>query len=146
MVLSPGVERIQKGVQLWKDGYADKLILSRANTGTFTVKQAAELGVPEDSIIAEEQAYSTYTNATYTKELLKERDIRSAIIVTNDYHMRRTKFIFEKVYHDSNINLTYATAPSHYQFATWWNDEESKQMLWKEYVKLVGYYFLYWNK
>lgn len=145
IVLSPGTERIEEGVRLWKEGYADELILSRANTGTFTEQQAIQLGVPQENVIAEEEAYSTYTNAIYTEELLKERDIKSAIIVTNDYHMRRTKFIFEKIYCDSNISLSYATVPSRYQFTAWWDDEESKRMLWKEYVKLAGYYFLYWN-
>lgn len=110
------------------------------------MQQTAQLGIPEKNIIAEEPAYSTYTNTTYTKELLEERDIESAIIVTNDYHIRRMKFIFEKVYRGSQISLSYAAAPSHCQFAAWCNDEESKRMIWKEYVKLAGYYLLYWNK
>ncbi|OES44986.1 YdcF family protein [Domibacillus iocasae] len=143
IVLSPGVERIYKGVDLWKEGYADKLLLSRANTGTFTVEQALQLGIPKEDIIAEEAAHSTYTNATHTRELLEEEGITSAIIVTSDYHMRRTKYIFEKVYRDSSIALSYATAPSRYQFTAWWDDEESKRMLWKEYAKLAGYYLLY---
>ncbi|WNS82360.1 YdcF family protein [Domibacillus sp. DTU_2020_1001157_1_SI_ALB_TIR_016] len=143
VVLSPGTERIAAGVRLWKDGYGDDIVLSRANTGTFTVQEAAALGVPEEHVIAEEQAHSTYTNATYTKELLQHRGSTSAIIVTSDYHMRRTKFIFEKVFRDSDISLSYAPTPSRYTLSDWWNDEESKRMVWKEYAKLAGYYILY---
>lgn len=143
VILSPGTERIEAGVQLWKDGYADDVILSRANTGTFTVSEAVALGVPAGQVIAEEQAYSTYTNATYTKELLERRGDSSAIIVTSDYHMRRTKFIFDKVFQDSGISLSYSATPSRYEWSAWWSDEESKRMLWKEYAKLAGYYVLY---
>ncbi|MET1031591.1 YdcF family protein [Domibacillus tundrae] len=143
VVLSPGTERIEAGVRLWKEHYADQIILTRANTGTFTVQEAVALGVPEENVIAEEQAHSTYTNATYTKELMEQRGDRSAIIVTNDYHMRRTKFIFEKVFQGSGLTLSYSSVPSRYEFTAWWDDEESKRMLWKEYAKLAGYYALY---
>ncbi|WP_046174493.1 YdcF family protein [Domibacillus indicus] len=143
VVLSPGTERIEAGVRLWKEHYADKIILTRANTGTFTVQKTEALGVPEEDIIAEEQAHSTYTNATYTKELMKERGDQSAVIVTSDYHMRRTKFIFEKVFQGSGMSLSYFSVPSRYEFTAWWNDAESKIMLWKEYTKLAGYYVLY---
>lgn len=143
VVLSPGTERIETGVKLWKEGYADDVVLSRANTGTFTVGEAVAQGVPKDHVIAEEQAHSTYTNATYTKKLLQQRGSTSAIIVTSDYHMRRTQFIFEKVFRKSGISLSYAPTPSHYNLSAWWNDPESKRMIWKEYAKLAGYYILY---
>lgn len=143
VILSPGTERIEAGVKLWEEGYAENVILSRANTGTFTVQEAINEGIPKEHVIAEEQAHSTYTNATYTKQLLKHLGSKSAIIVTSDYHTRRTKFVFEKVFRKSGISLSYASTPSRYNLSDWWNDAESKRMVWKEYVKLAGYYILY---
>ena len=70
------------GVDLFKQGYADKLVLTGGNSHVFReglrdaqeMKRWAErLGVSADAIVTEEQSRTTYENATETKRLLGPR-------------------------------------------------------------------------
>lgn len=49
----------------------------------------AERGVPEERIVIEDKSASTRENIRFSAELLKERGIDSAVIVTNDFHQYR---------------------------------------------------------
>jgi len=47
-------------------------------------------------LILEEDVISTWTNATNTIEIMVENNWNSAIVVTTDYHTRRTCLSFER--------------------------------------------------
>lgn len=49
----------------------------------------AERGIPEERIILEDRSVDTRGNIRYSAELLKERGIDSAVIVTNEFHQYR---------------------------------------------------------
>lgn len=48
-----------------------------------------ERGVPEERIVIEDKSTSTRENIRLSAELLKERGIKRAVIVTNDFHQYR---------------------------------------------------------
>ncbi|MBM7610041.1 uncharacterized SAM-binding protein YcdF (DUF218 family) [Lysinibacillus composti] len=134
IVLSGDEGRLAKGAQLYNEGYADYVLLTKANEEFITKEEAINFGIPESQIILEEEATSTYTNATYAKLLLEEHQFNSSIVVSSDYHMRRTKLSFERVFKGSDMELTYVAAPLHGEVG-----EISIQTAIKEYIKLVGY-------
>ncbi|MEH6855038.1 YdcF family protein, partial [Priestia megaterium] len=55
IVLSGDNDRLEKGIELYKKGYAAHLILSNGQENNF-YHQAKESGIPEDSIILENHA------------------------------------------------------------------------------------------
>ncbi|QGS69364.1 YdcF family protein [Oceanobacillus sp. 143] len=110
IVLSGGVGRLEKAVELYHAGYGDYLMLSRANVPGMTAERAIELGVPKKRLILEEKATSTYNTGIYTKDLMENNQLTSAIIVSSDYHMRRTKLSFERVFKDTEIERTYVAS------------------------------------
>ena len=91
IVLSGDSGRLEKAASLYKEGYASYVILTRANGEGVKVQKAIELGIPENRIIPEDKATSTYTNAFYSKSLMEKYNFTSAIVVSSDYHMKRTK-------------------------------------------------------
>lgn len=62
---------------------------------SYNLPNYIEAGVSESQIINEPYDTSTYTNATNTLRMMQEMGLHSAIITTSDYHMLRTKLIYE---------------------------------------------------
>lgn len=97
-------ERMEEGARLFHEGYADKILVSggviynNVTAASLIKLHAMDLKIDEDKILTEDKADSTYENALFCKSILKEHNYRSAIIVTSNYHTRRTKMIFERVY------------------------------------------------
>ncbi|ULO08646.1 YdcF family protein [Paenibacillus sp. 19GGS1-52] len=147
IVLSGGSGRVEKAAELYKAGYAPYMILSNAKESTSTVgdmlQTALALGIPQEAILTEDSALSTYQNAEYTLPIMKEQGFTSAIIVSSDFHMRRVKFIFDHVYKKSGIELTYVGSNSDYNAKRWWSDKYSRETTFNEYTKMVGNAFGY---
>lgn len=101
--------RVQKGVDLFREGAAPRLLMSgcwdfwREDTPLQTEAEAMKeyatvLGVSPDVIFKEEESKDTIGNAYFCKiQYLRVHHWNKVIVITSDYHMNRTKLIFEKV-------------------------------------------------
>lgn len=131
--------RMQKAAELYHDNYADYVIISpvRKNIYPQSKEFAMELDIPESAIIEEHNATSTYTNATETLKLMNEHEFDSALVVTSDYHLKRSKMIYDRI-NDGNFDLSYISAPSTDGKA--WHERGSAKRVWfSEFYKLWGY-------
>ena len=143
-------ERTRKGAELYRKGVAPKLMLSdgtKMSWRTTAIQEMYDLavleGVPGSSILKEERSRSTYENALFTRELMERQGLRSAVVVTSDWHMKRSAFVFERVYRGSGIELHYCGAPDdRSDFEEWWMDGEKQQVVLSEWAKT----FVYWAR
>jgi uncharacterized SAM-binding protein YcdF (DUF218 family) len=96
--------RTVKGVELYKKGYADKILFSgcTANPNPLNVPEengmariAVNLGVPTRAILLEEKSTRTYESALKTAEMMKENGLTTALLVTSASHMKRSMLSFE---------------------------------------------------
>lgn len=133
IALSGDFERLYTVADLIEKGYADKVILTNGEDGSFNENLAVQAGIPEEAIIMENQAVSTHENAVYSKEIMRERDFDSALVVTSDYHMKRTKIQFDDVMSNTGITLDYIP---HVHAKEAWGPKHVQ--LWKEFYKLTG--------
>ncbi len=138
--------RVEQGVELYQKGYADAIIVSGGQlyhqlTQAEAMKEhAVALGVPVKAVFMEPKAESTYDNALYSKQIMMQQNFTSAIVVTSNYHTRRSKFIFDKVFRDTNITLTYCAAPEpNFVPERWWANNKSIMFTLTEYIKFLGY-------
>ena len=73
-------------------------------------------GVPEEQLLMEDQSTSTLENLQNTSALLHEQGYdttQEILVVTNDFHLTRTRMLFERVWGgDYNLN-TLAAPTSH---------------------------------
>jgi uncharacterized SAM-binding protein YcdF (DUF218 family) len=147
IILSGGQGRVEKATELYKAGYAPYIILSNAKESTSRagdmLQTALALGIPKDVIYTENVASSTYENAEFTLPIMKEHDFKSAIVVSSEFHMRRVKLLFDRVYKKSGIELTYVGSASGYNVKRWWSDEKSRETTFNEYAKMIGNTFGY---
>lgn len=140
VVLSGEDGRLQQGAKLYKGGFAKFTLLTNSTVRFSTVDEAIAFGIPKSKILKEERATSTYTNAIYTKEILEQENLESVIVVTSDFHMRRTKLIFNRVFKNTDIQLLYISSDtSWFNKDQWWKDNLSKRVVIHEWIKIVGY-------
>lgn len=67
-------------------------------------------GITSEHLIDDPYATSTYTNARNTLKMMENLGYESAIVVTADYHMLRTKMIYERQNRHYDFDLTYVSS------------------------------------
>ena len=148
-------ERIDYAIALFSSGYGNKLYFagndetlpfSFNDYGKVVKEYAADkFDLKEEVIITGPSTVSTYEEAISLKRLIYgKKGIKSVLVISSPYHMRRVKMIFNKVLSDE-IDLTFRHVPweKSDNVKNWWVDEDSSAFVITEYIKLVYYFFKY---
>ncbi|CAJ1003625.1 MAG: YdcF family protein [Brevibacillus sp.] len=94
---SPGLrERLDLALQLYREGYVPTLIVSGGLGDGKGVTEAqvmrnylVEQGVPADRILMESEATNTYENLLFSRQIMQQNGLHSALVVSHDYHLAR---------------------------------------------------------
>ncbi len=144
VVVSGDNDRMKHAIDLYKQGYASRLILSGAAKEGFTSNalamqiEASKSGVPNEAVIMEEKAYNTFENAVYTKEIVTMQGMKNIILVSSPYHQRRVYETFRRVFEDTGVKLQ--NSPSHYstwKADNWWQSDKDLHLTQEETVKIL---------
>lgn len=141
--------RTKEAVELYKNGWATKLIFSGAaqdKSGPSNAEAmrriALSSGVPNGDIITEEYSSTTKENAENTQNILAENEIESVILVTSGYHQRRAglEFIARS---NGTISLRNHPVEVDNQWAGgwWWLTPGGWYLAISELVKITIFYF-----
>ncbi len=165
-VMPSGWEGVDYGIELYKKGYAPKLMLIGGYPFEFLQKDGAsfrvvrvdwelvahaialEAGVPDDAIVTRGGS-STYEQARQFVDLAEASNLKTVIIVTDDVHPRRISWSVAKFPSSAQLALIYSPVPrsiylpqEQFEVDQWWTDEDSAKEVFAEYVKL-GYYLAF---
>lgn len=95
--LSPMLDdRVRAGVELYKAGRVDKLLMSGDNSErhydevTAMRRRAIELGVPSDDVVRDFAGFRTFDSLIRARELW---GLRELIIVSQEFHLPRALFL-----------------------------------------------------
>ena len=89
-------ERIKQGIELYKNGVAEKIICSGGATKNEHIEadvMANELikhDIPESNIIPEKDSRSTWENLKFSKKIMQDNSFKTAVIVSQTGHIRRS--------------------------------------------------------
>lgn len=151
-------DRILEAVDLYEKGLAPLIVLTRGSEGPG-IRQlrqrgvhvlepheenasiAGQLGVPAAAIdIVGGGAGGTVTEARVVVDYLRDKGIKSAIIVTSKMHTRRAGWIYRGIAGDE---ISFTTCASHYDSydpTNWWHFRGQTRRVVIEYQKLVVYW------
>ena len=112
-------ERINHAITLYEEGTVDFIILtggfgegSYKSDSQVAKEYALSQDVPEERILIEEKSTITEENLEFSKEIMEENDLETAIIVSDPLHMKRAMLMAK----DYNINaLSSPTTTSMYK-------------------------------
>ncbi|MBA9084091.1 uncharacterized SAM-binding protein YcdF (DUF218 family) [Fontibacillus solani] len=113
---SPGLEeRLQLSLKDYRDGKFQVFILTGGlDRPEYRYTEAEGMaiyleahGVPRDKILLENKATSTYENLKFSKEIMEEHGLKTALIMTHTYHGNRALEISQMLgYSDPKLSLT----------------------------------------
>jgi uncharacterized SAM-binding protein YcdF (DUF218 family) len=145
IVLSGSSERDIYAADLYNLGFSRIIIMSGCGqTAEVMAARAIKKGVKSEDIIKEQKAVSTYENAVLTREVMLQNGFQSAIVVSSPFHMRRSRLVFERVYKNTGISLTYCAVPPTLSSDTQQAPAVFRRSVIVEYAKLIYYWVRYW--
>lgn len=157
------VERTDRAAAIYKQGVAPKIFLTDDNLrggwnekqqrNPFFVERARwhliEQGVPEEAIeVLPTVVAGTIDEANLAIKTAQERNLKSLLLVTSNYHTRRTLWTFERAAHrtDLPIEIGIVSAPNERQSSSliyWWTTVRGWRNIGGEYVKTIYYWLFY---
>jgi len=165
-VLAGRMERKQYGLELYRAGFADRLLLS---VGRFEVSKmprlsfdhAAELIAERDRTAPEQRHFfcdidarrtvihkpalrrwNTYGEALGLREHLSHEAVTRIIVVSTDIHLRRVALAFDQVFRGSAVEFQYCpvlASQSSVWKEGWWTRPADRKYVISETVKLAAY-------
>jgi hypothetical protein len=152
VVATPFRPRFLYALGLFQKGYAKQILLVGDNrikslwngktTSELAKLEAIKRGVPESKIHIKHST-GTRTDALQAKILMATLNLKSALVISDPYNMRRLAMIFENVFRGSGLKLFLAlTNQERKKPDYWWLSSYSFVYVIKEWIKLPINYFL----
>ncbi|KAF0219927.1 MAG: hypothetical protein FD174_1651 [Geobacteraceae bacterium] len=147
--------RLNEARELIRAGYARYLVIPaygetlQITTNGMREVASKKLLLKSETLTTRKAAYykkyyeDTHVEALEAKRMMDEHGLRSAILVSSPYHMRRIKLIGSRVFGRSLYSLTLAPTrfQASYTVADWLN-KERRETIFSEYLKM-GWYLFY---
>lgn len=137
-------DRATRASELFRQKLAPVIVASgrrlRPNAGIAELMEhdLVERGVPREDIIRFPQdADNTREEAMALAPLVTQHHWHSVIVVTSNYHTRRSRYIFEHVFPES-INVRVASArDGDFDAEHWWENRKSFKIFTRELAGMV---------
>ncbi len=141
-------ERVTQAVELYRAGYAPRLIFSSGYV--FTLREAEVMkavavdnGVPSEAILLEEAAKNTHDNVLLTRQILDQHGWDRILLVSSPYHMRRATMVWRKLAPEVVVIPTPVPQSQFYTHDRGASLEQIRGIL-HEYLALVDYWRRGW--
>jgi vancomycin permeability regulator SanA len=92
--------RLERALELYEGGWTPRILVSGGTgvegvaEGTAMKRWLVERGVPEGAVIVDDQGVDTRATAHNAAALMRAHDLHSAIVVSQYFHIPRTKLAF----------------------------------------------------
>lgn len=147
------IERAAYALDLIKKGVAGRILVLenpedcpnfyRIRCDELIRERLKETGLRDDQIFIERRPHSTRTDALFAREVMEQEGMRSAVVVSEPFHMRRVALTWRKAFDSSGIRLTFSALPERYskgRLDEWWSREYDLVFVFTEYAKLIHYW------
>jgi uncharacterized SAM-binding protein YcdF (DUF218 family) len=142
-------DRATHAAELYRQGVAGIVVASgrrlRPNAGISELMEhdLVERGVPKEKIVRFAQdADNTAEEAQALAHFAESRKWRSVIVVTSNYHTRRARYIFQRVFPPSIAVSVASARDGDFDLERWWEKRKSVKLFTRE---LVGMCVALWE-
>ena len=143
-------DRATRAAELYRQSLAPTVVASGvrlrpyAGISELMTHDLVERGVPKERVVPFPQdADNTREEAEALQGLVRQKGWKSVIIVTSDYHTRRARYIFRKVF-ARDIKIAVASArDADFDPANWYEHRRAVKRFWHE---VLGLFLAHWNE
>jgi uncharacterized SAM-binding protein YcdF (DUF218 family) len=142
---------------LWKAGWAPRILVTAVAVDPHSrhapvppehkinLRVLRACGVPSEAVVLlDGRASSTYDEAVAVADYLGRTGTSRLLVVTNAYHTRRARWIFQRVLSGRARQITMVSVPGDsLPLTTWWQNETGFAVITGEYLKLWFYILRY---
>ncbi|MBW1818606.1 MAG: YdcF family protein [Deltaproteobacteria bacterium] len=107
VVFNGSVKRVAAGFQLANSGNGKWLLISPAKPETLENYRKQYGLVQNASFIVEDKARSTFENALYVARIVRQREIKRIVLVTEAYHMPRSYLLLKMTLFGSPARVSF---------------------------------------
>jgi uncharacterized SAM-binding protein YcdF (DUF218 family) len=125
--------RLDKGLEVYKNGFSPLIFVS-GGIGREGYDEAKVMkdylvsqGVPEQKVVADSKGVDSFNTARNAKYFMNENNLSSVIVVSNYYHISRTKLAFSKF----GVNKIYSAHADYFELRD----------IYSIAREVVGYYY-----
>ena len=129
--------RLDKGYELYMDGFAPLILVSGGigkegyNEANVMKNYLIDRGISGDVIMTDSNGIDSFNTALNTKQILIERNFNSVLVVSNYYHISRTKLAFRK----SGVEKVYSAHANYFEIRD----------LYSISREVIGYYYYFFR-
>jgi uncharacterized SAM-binding protein YcdF (DUF218 family) len=141
VVLTGGSSRVSDAMELLAGGYGKRLLISGVHP-TNDVSDISRSLPDNQSLLGccvdlDRSAVNTRSNAAETRRWARERNFKSLIVVTSNYHMPRAIAEMSHAMPDVEL-IPFAVVGDRWREEPWWTSGATVRLLLSEYVKYVA--------
>ncbi|WP_281184708.1 YdcF family protein [Trichlorobacter lovleyi] len=136
VVLAGGKGRVDEGVRLFRERRATWLFL----VGVDPTVRKSDLYRPKpgdpsaDNVVLEKLSRNTLENAIYGRDILVEHKVRSVLLITSRYHLKRSAILFRNALPPEVAVYPYPVDSSNVK-EEWWHHLGTFRLLFSEFYK-----------
>ena len=142
-------ERASRSAELFRAGWAPLIVASgrwlRSYAGVAELigRDLETRGVPQTAILRiPHRASNTREEAQALRELVTDRGWRRVLLVTSNYHTRRARYIFRKVFPPQVTVLMVSVRDADFDPDSWWESRQSTKLF---LLETAGYFAAVWE-
>ena len=153
--LAGAAGRLGRGLDLLEQGKGDVLLLSGTGKGAslksiFPDRDLTQLEQGQ-VILLESRSTSTWENAIEAWAVLStlrtpdggERRVHDIVLLTSNYHMLRSEYVFRRAFPDDVTIHVYPVEAENVARGKWWRDSKARRIVLQEYGKYLWYRMRY---
>jgi uncharacterized SAM-binding protein YcdF (DUF218 family) len=137
-------DRATHATQLFRQGVAPVVVASgrrlRPNAGVSELIEhdLIERGVPKQNILRfPHDADSTREEALALESLVEQHKWKAVVVVTSNFHTRRARYIFERVFPASIVVTVSSARDGDFEPDHWWEKRKSVKLFVRELLGMV---------
>lgn len=96
-------------------GYGTHFNESNQPHACYLAQYLMDAGVSEKDILEYAESTNTIEDAILCKSIISKYKCGNIIVITSDYHLERAQYIFNRLFRDLDINISFKTAKSDIQ-------------------------------
>jgi uncharacterized SAM-binding protein YcdF (DUF218 family) len=143
-------DRLLRAEELRAQGYSNLLLVSNERVHTHGLEttwlELYRAGVsapdlPPDSVIVldDPPPESTIDEARRDADIVANRGLHSALLVTDAFHSRRASWLFRAAFARRGLSVRSAPAADYLDLAHWWSHPVAARRVAEEWTKLAYY-------
>lgn len=136
VVLAGGKGRVEEGVRLFREGKGRWLFF----VGVDPSVRRSDLYKPRSGdpsaagVVLEKSSRNTLENAIYGRDVIMEKDVRSIVLITSRYHLKRASILLRNALPKDVAIYPYPVDSKNLK-EDWWSHQGSFHLLFGEFYK-----------